>query len=53
MKRLLIRSLQQILLTINRVSLSVGNEQADAGRDGRTCLTRPNDSQARAGTGEN
>ena len=33
-----------------RFSLSVENEQADAGRDGRTRLTRPN-SQARTGTG--
>ena len=31
-------------------SLSVENEHADAGRDGRTRLTRPN-SQARTGTG--
>ena len=31
-------------------SLSVENEQADAGRDGRNCLARPN-SQARPGTG--
>ena len=29
----------------------VENEQADAGRDGRTCRTRPN-SQARMGTGK-
>ena len=32
--------------------MSVENEQARAGRDGRTCLTRPN-TQARTGTGEN
>ena len=32
-----------------RLSLSVENEQADAERDGRTCLARPN-SQARTGT---
>ena len=32
-----------------RFSLSVKNEQADAGRDGRTRLARPN-SQARTGT---
>ena len=32
-------------------SLRVENEQADAGRDGRTCLARPN-SQARTGTGK-
>ena len=32
-------------------SLSVGNEQADAGRDSRTCLARPS-SQARTGTGK-
>ena len=35
-----------------RLRLSVENEQADAGRDGRTCLARP-DSQARTGTGKN
>ena len=34
-----------------RFSLSVENERADAGRDGRTCLARPN-SQARTGTGK-
>ena len=34
-----------------RFSLSMENEQPDAGRESRTCLTRPN-SQARAGTGE-
>ena len=34
-----------------RFSLSVENEQADAGRDGRTRLARPN-SQARTGTGK-
>ena len=33
------------------ISLSVENEQTDAGRDGETCLTRPN-SQARTGTGK-
>ena len=32
-----------------RFSLSVENERADAGRDGQTCLARPN-SQARTGT---
>ena len=32
-----------------RFRLSVGNEQADAGRDGRIRLARPN-SQARSGT---
>ena len=32
-----------------RFNLSVENEQADAGRDGRTRLARPN-SQARTGT---
>ena len=32
-------------------SLSVENEQADAGRESRTRLARPN-SQARTGTGE-
>ena len=32
-------------------SLSMENEQADTGRDGRTRLTRPN-SQARTGTGK-
>ena len=32
--------------------LSVENEQADAGRDGRTCLSRPNNSQARTGDRE-
>ena len=35
----------------NRFSLGVENEQAEAGRDGRTCLAGPN-SQARTGTGE-
>ena len=34
-----------------RFSLSVENEQADPGRDGRTRLARPN-SQARTGTGK-
>ena len=34
-----------------RFSPSVENEQADAGRDGRTRLARPN-SQARTGTGK-
>ena len=34
-----------------RFSLGVENEQADAGRDGRTRLARPN-SQARTGTGK-
>ena len=34
-----------------RFSLSLENRQADAGRDGRTRLTRPN-SQARTGTGK-
>ena len=34
-----------------RFSLSVKNEQADAGRDGQTCLARPN-SHARTGTGK-
>ena len=33
-----------------RFSLNMENEQDDAGRDGRTCLTRPN-SQARTGAG--
>ena len=32
--------------------MSVDNERADAGRDGRTCLARPN-STARTGTGKN
>ena len=32
-----------------RFGLSVDNEQADAGRDGRICLARPN-SQAQTGT---
>ena len=35
-----------------RFSLGVENEQADAGRNGRTRLARPN-SPARTGTGEN
>ena len=35
-----------------RFCQSVENEWADAGRDGQTCLVRPN-SQARTGTGEN
>ena len=34
-----------------RFSLSMENEQADAGRDGQTRLARPN-SQARTGTGK-
>ena len=33
-----------------RFSLSMENEQADAGQDGQTCLARPN-SQARTGIG--
>ena len=32
-------------------NLSLENGRADAGRDGRTCLARPN-SQARTGTGK-
>ncbi|CAM9349455.1 unnamed protein product, partial [Ascophyllum nodosum] len=36
---------------IGRFSLSVENEQADAGRDGRTRLARPN-YQARTVTGK-
>ena len=32
-----------------RFSLGVENDRGDAGRDGRTCLARPN-SQARTGT---
>ena len=36
----------------NIFSLGVENKGADAGRNGRTCLARPN-SQARTGTGEN
>ena len=35
----------------HRFSLSMENEQADAGREGRTRLARPN-SQARTGTGK-
>ena len=38
--------------TYIRFSLGMENEWADAGRDGRTCLTTPN-SQARTGIGEN
>ena len=34
-----------------RFSLGMENEQADAGRDSRTLLARPN-SQARTGTGK-
>ena len=34
-----------------RFSLNVENEQGDVGRDGQTCLVRP-DSQARTGTGK-
>ena len=34
-----------------RFSLSVENEQGDSGRDGRTCLARPN-SGAQMGTGK-
>ena len=34
-----------------RVSQCVANEQVDAGRDGQTCLVRPN-SQARMRTGK-
>ena len=39
-----------ILRVSTRFSLSVGNEQAYAGREGRTRVARPN-SQARTGTG--
>ena len=39
------------LYQIHRFILSMENEQADAGRDSRTRLTRPN-SQARIGTGK-
>ena len=35
----------------HQIQPECGNEQADAGRDDRTCLARP-DSQARTGTGE-
>ena len=35
----------------HEMQLSVENEQADAGLEGRTCLTRPN-SKARTGTGK-
>ena len=34
-----------------RFSMGVENEQADAGRDDRTCLAKTN-SQARTGTGK-
>ena len=40
---------QELEFYINIFSLSLGNEQADAGPDGRTRLARPN-SQARTGT---
>ena len=33
------------------LNLSVENEQTEGGRDGQTCLARPN-SQARTGTGK-
>ena len=40
-----------IMLRSSRFSLSVGNEQDDAGRDGRTCLARRN-YRARTETGK-
>ena len=39
------------VVSIHQVQLEYGDEQADAGRDGRTHLARPN-SQARTGTGD-
>ena len=40
----------EVISRVNtRLSLSMENEQADAGRDVQTCLARPN-SQARMGT---
>ena len=36
-----------------RSSLGVRNEQADAGRDGRPCLARPNDFAGANGDREN
>ena len=41
----------RILRVSTIISLSIENEQTDAGRDGQTCLARPN-SQARTGTGK-
>ena len=35
----------------HQIQPEYGDEQADAGRDGRACLARPN-SQARTGTGK-
>ena len=43
------RKAGEIPRVITRVSLSMENVQADAGRDGQTRLARPN-SQARTGT---
>ena len=45
------RKLGGIPRVSTRFSLSVKNEQTDAGRDDQTCLARPN-SQARTGTGK-
>ena len=39
------------LLSSTRFSVSKENEQAHAGRDGQTCLARPN-SKAQTGTGK-
>ena len=36
----------------HQIQPEYGDEQVDAGRDGRTCFTRPN-SKARTGTGKN
>ena len=35
----------------HQIQSEYGDEQADTGRDGQTCLARP-DSQARTGTGK-
>ena len=45
-----LRKLGGIPRVSTRFSLSVANEQTDAGRDELSCLARPN-SQARTGTG--
>ena len=46
-----VRDFQRKNVVWTRFSLSMENEQANAGRDGRTRLARPN-SHARTGTGE-
>ena len=46
-----LRTLGGIPGVSTRFSVSIENEQADTGRDGQTCLTKPN-FQARTGTGK-